>query len=171
MISRPMVWYNSRRQHAPVLDVMGGARTSPPRVDGFLRYNRLPLKGTKMDYETAQKVEKGEMPSDFYRVAHNERELVSLLEKSRSCHTISEDTKPGRGLAFFRNEGNAFFWTDEFLDDDGGVQNPDFHVEEFSSVADGVRNFKINGKSVVDAVCGARFAENDIPTPPPLDAV
>ena len=33
LIFWPMVWYNSRRQHAPVLDVMGGACTSPPRVD------------------------------------------------------------------------------------------------------------------------------------------
>lgn len=120
-----------------------------------------------MDYETAQKVENGEMPDDWYFSAETEQDLVACLQECLSCHTISKDADQGNRLYFFNHAGDAFFWTDEFLDEDCEIPNPDYHVEKFVSISDGVRRFKVNGKSVMDVVGGSRFTQDDIPMPPP----
>ena len=73
-----------------------------------------------MTYEMAMMVENGEMPDDWYRIAHDERELAAIIEEWHyGGGTINKDTPAGSGFTFGRTEsGKWYFATDEFLDDD-----------------------------------------------------
>ena len=56
-----------------------------------------------------------------------------------------------------------YFSTDEFLDDDETNENPDFHEKRYKTAEEGVSDFKINGKPLLEAVRGVRFFEYDMP--------
>ncbi len=115
-----------------------------------------------MDYEMAMKVENGEMPEDYYRIAHDERELAAIIEDWHGGGTIAKDTKAGYGFYFGQTEsGKWFFATEEFLDDDEEQDNPDYHEGRYETAIEGVRDFKINGKLLIEAVRGCRIAQND----------
>lgn len=119
-----------------------------------------------MDYETAMKVENGEMPDDWYRIAHDEAELAAIIEEwQHGGGTIAKDAKAGYGFCFGRTEsGKWYFATDEFIDDDEERGNPDFHEGRYDTALDGVRDFKVNGKPLIEAVRGCRIAfSGDIP--------
>lgn len=117
-----------------------------------------------MDYETAQKVERGEMPDDWYRIAHDERELVSIIIELSDGGTIGKDAPFGSGFHFGLTVGGKFYFaTDEFLDDACERDNPDFHEARYESATTGVRDFKINGKTLIEAVSGRRIAQSDAP--------
>ena len=117
-----------------------------------------------MDYETAMKVENGEMPDDYYRVANNENELAAIIVDLQDGGTIRKDARLGFGFHFGMTVGGKlYFATDEFLDDDEERENPDFHEARYSSAAEGVRDFKIQGHSLMYAVRGRRIAQSDAP--------
>lgn len=115
-----------------------------------------------MDYETAMRVENGEMPDDWYRIAHDERELAAIIEEWCGGGTIAKDTKAGYGFHFGQTVGGKwYFATDEFLDDDEECENPDFHECRYDTAIEGVRAFEVNGKPLIEVVRGCRIAQND----------
>ena len=117
-----------------------------------------------MDYETAMRVENGEMPDDYYRVAHDERELAAIIEDWKDGFTIRKDARLGYGFHFGQTVGGRYvFMSDEFLDADEERDNPDFHEGRYDMAIDGVRDFKINGKPLIDVVRGCRIAQSDAP--------
>lgn len=117
-----------------------------------------------MQYELARALQAGELSPDCYTVPHTQRELCAALERIGSGGTIRADTPHGSGFAFGRTErGQWAFATDEFLDGDERTPNPDFHVAWFDTVADGVRQFTINGKPLFDCVNGCRLWQDDCP--------
>lgn len=117
-----------------------------------------------MDYETAMKVENGEMPDDWYRVARDERDLAAIIEELADGSVIRKDAKAGHGFHFGQTaSGKWLFSTDEFLDDDEARENPDFHEARYEKAIDGVRGFKVNGKPLIETVRGRRIAQSDAP--------
>ena len=117
-----------------------------------------------MTYETAMMVENGEMPDDYYRVANDERELAAIIVEFQDGFTIRKDARLGFGFHFgITVGGKLYFATDEFLDDDEERDNPDFHEGRYDMAIDGVRDFKINGKPLIDVVRGCRIAQSDAP--------
>ena len=117
-----------------------------------------------MNYELVMKYGRGEMPAECYRVPNTEDELVKIIEELQSGMTISADTPHGSGFGFGRTaSGRWAFLTDEYLDADETNPNPDFRQSNFDTVADGVRQFTINGKGLFEAVKGCRFMLNDFP--------
>ena len=117
-----------------------------------------------MDYETAMRVENGEMPDDYYRVAHDERELVAIIEEWHDGGTILKDARRGYGFYFGKTVGGRYvFMSDEFLDADEECKNPDFHEGRYDTAIDGVRAFEVNGKPLIEVVRGCRIAQSDAP--------
>ena len=117
-----------------------------------------------MDYETAMMVENGEMPENWYRTAHDERELAAIIEEWRGGGTILKDTPHGHGFTFGQTIGGKwFFATDEFLDDDEEQDNPDYHEGRYETAIEGVRDFKVNGRPLIAVVRGCRISQNDAP--------
>lgn len=111
-----------------------------------------------MQYEFIQKYNNGEMPEDHYSVANSEAELVALIERMEDGSTIAKDAPKGDGFHFGRTEkGRFFFETDEFLDENEEKENPAYHSATYDTAKDGVEDFKINGKNLIDAVKGCRF--------------
>ena len=93
-----------------------------------------------MDYETSMKLENGEMPDDWYRVASDENELAAIIVDLQDGGTIRKDARLGFGFHFGLTVGGRwYFATDEFLDDDEKRENPDFHESRYASAAEGVR--------------------------------
>lgn len=117
-----------------------------------------------MDYETSMKLENGEMPDDWYRVASDENELAAIIVDLQDGGTIRKDARLGFGFHFGLTVGGRwYFATDEFLDDDEKRENPDFHESRYASAAEGVRDFKIQGHPLMYAVRGRRIAQSDAP--------
>ena len=117
-----------------------------------------------MNYELLQKCFNGEMPDSYYSVANSKAELIALIEQLEDAVTITKDTPIGERFHFGKTvEGRFFFETDEFLDEDGEKENPNYHSARYDSAKEGVENFKLNGKDLVDAVKGCRFLANDCP--------
>lgn len=117
-----------------------------------------------MDYETAMRVENGEMPDDYYRVAHDERELAAIIEEWHDGGTIRKDARRGFGFHFGKTVGGRYvFMSDEFLDADEERDNPDFHECRYDTAIEGVRAFEVNGKPLIEVVRGCRIAQSDAP--------
>lgn len=117
-----------------------------------------------MNVELAMKYERGEMPDECYTVPDTEAALVAAIGAIGSGHTIRRDTPHGSGFAFGRTDGGRWaFLTDEFLDADETERNPDFRQCNFDTVADGVRQFTINGRGLFECVKGCRICKDDVP--------
>ena len=114
--------------------------------------------------EDCEEVNAGKWPAEYYSVANTKEELAALIEEMQWGFAISADVSDGCGFEFGRtSDGRFVFLSDEFLDDDETVENPDFHETIYSSALEGVEKFKINGKSLIDAMRGVRFFQYDIP--------
>ena len=117
-----------------------------------------------MDYETAMKVENGEMPDNYYRVANDERELAAIIEEWHDGGTIRKDTPRGYGFYFGQTvSGKWHFATDDFLDADEEQDNPDFHEGRYDTAIEGVCAFEVNGKPLIEVVRGCRLHQCDAP--------
>ena len=117
-----------------------------------------------MDYEMAMMYENGEMSNDCYRIAHDDRGLAAIIEELRDGHTILKDARRGCGFCFGQTAGGRwYFATDEFLDADEERENPDFHEGRYDAAIEGVRDFKVNGKPLIEVVRGCRMMRNDAP--------
>ena len=117
-----------------------------------------------MSPEDCKEINEGKWPAEWYSVANTEKELVALIKNLRWGRPISADVPAGSGFMFGEvASGGVFFSTDDFLDDDEMIENPDSHENRYKTVEDGVRDFKINGKPLIDVVRGARFFQSDIP--------
>ena len=117
-----------------------------------------------MCLEDCREVNAGKWPAEWYSVANTEEELAALIENMQWGFAIAADVSDGCGFEFGRTyDGRFVFMSDEFLDDDETVENPDFHQIAYSTAIEGVEKFKINGKPLIEVMRGVRFFQYDIP--------
>lgn len=107
-----------------------------------------------MDYELAEKRDRGEMPESWYHRATTEKELAALIELLGCGFVIGADSQCG--FRFARREGGGY----EF-----GVNAPDRHCNFYATAADGVVKFKVGGRPLIESVAGRRIAFDDCPAP------
>lgn len=118
--------------------------------------------------ELAAKIDKGEMPKGYYRIANTKADLVAIIKGCLTmggCVISADCTKDFQftfGLPVDGN-GNVACANDEFLDDDETVANPAYRRMTFDSAEDAVEGFEVGGTSVWPWAKGRRFAISDIP--------
>ena len=120
--------------------------------------------------ELAEKIDRGEMPKDYYRVANTKEDLVAIIRDYLTVggHVISADCTKDFQFAFglpVDGKGNVACANDEFLDDDETEANPAYRRMTFDSAEDAVEGFEVGGTSVWPWAKGRRFAFPDIPMP------
>ena len=98
---------------------------------------------------------------DFFYTVKTAAGLAAFINRTCEGGTYWEDAPPGCGFWVGRTTSGRFvFFADEYLDD-AGTPNPDYHVKRYDTAAQGVRDFKINGKPLFDALRGRRLWQSD----------
>ena len=98
---------------------------------------------------------------NFFYTVKTAAGLTAFINRTCEGGTYWEDAPPGCGFWFGRTASGRFvFFADEHLDD-AGTPNPDYHMKQYDTAAKGVRDFKINGKPLFDALCGRRLWQSD----------
>ena len=120
--------------------------------------------------ELAEKIGRGEMPKDYYRVANTKAELVAIIKDNLNMggFVISADCTKNFQFCFgmpVDGKGKVACANDEFLDDDETKENPSYRRMTFDSAEDAVEGFEVGGVSVWPWAKGRRFAFPDIPIP------
>ncbi len=99
---------------------------------------------------------------DFFYTVKTAAGLAAFINRTCEGGTYWEDAPPGCGFWVGRTTSGRFvFFADEYLDDAGKTPNPDYHVKRYDTAAQGVRDFKINGKPLFDALRGRRLWQSD----------
>lgn len=99
---------------------------------------------------------------DFFYTVKTAAGLAAFINRTSEGGTYREDAPPGCGFWFGRTTfGRFVFFSDKHLDDAGETPNPDCHVKQYDTAAEGVRDFKINGKPLFDTLRGCRLWQSD----------
>ncbi len=120
--------------------------------------------------DLAEKVAKGEMPDDWYRVANTEDELVEIIKGNLEGCVIFADL-PSHTFRFATTiggwkrsgGGKKVFMTGDYGDGEDGKPNPDYLEKRYADVREGVHDFKIGGRPILEVVKGKRFAIDTAP--------
>ena len=124
-----------------------------------------------MIYETAIKLQDGEMPDEWYEVPKTKEDLIRLIDTWDEGGPIAKDTPEVERYGWGRTTTGKFifFAGDEFQDGDEEIENPDYKEFLFDSAEELVERAVVGGKPIWPASKGRRFVPCDAPSPFPIE--